>query len=189
MLSYLYREIFNYTNKELLMSFEALWLSARLNHEILNISLESIASAMGLSIGMVVATAENENWTQWLPEDDTEFHLDEDADLHEGDNLFTLRANQFTETGRKRLQVYQVAKQLMLMGLYTKLEVNLITKANEAVESIDSTEIKEIQALASVLQTLTKDLSTLQQSLTLGTDNESGLPQLIIRDLSGATTT
>jgi hypothetical protein len=168
------------------MAFEALWMSARLNYEVLNISMEEIAESMGLSVAMVIAKADIENWKQWFPEDDkSEFELNEDDDLLEGENMFMLQANQYTEKSRKRLQVYQIAKQLMLMGLYTKLEVNLITKANEAVELINPEDTKEIQALSTVLQSLTKDLGQLSQSMTLGTDNESGLPQLIIRDLSG----
>jgi hypothetical protein len=167
------------------MSFEAQWLSARLNYEILNISIESIAKSMNLRIVDIQAEADENNWNQWFPEDESEFDLDPGSELNEGENLFEIKANQFTDTGKKRLEVYQVAKQLMLMSLYTKLEVNLISKANEAAELLDVNNINDIATLSGVLNSLTKDLSKLAQSMTLGQDDK-GLPQLIIRDLSGA---
>ncbi len=168
------------------MAFESLWMSARLDFEVLNVSLEEISKTMGLSLEMVKKEAEQKGWKQWFPEEVSEFHLNENDDLHDGDNLFELKANQFTSSGRKRLQVYQVAKQLLLAGSYARLESALIEKANEAINIVDPEDIKDIQALSSVLQSLTKDLHSLSQSMTLGTDSDSGLPQLIIRDLSGA---
>ena len=169
------------------MAFEAEWLSARLNYEILNVSIPAIANTMGLTLEMVTTKADAEEWHQWFPEDEDEFHLDEDLDINEGENLFELKANQFTSSGKKRLQVYQIAKQLHLMGLYTKLEVNLLDKANSAVHEIEPAQIEAIAQLSTVLQNLTKDLSKMAQSMTLSSD-ENGLPQLIIRDLSGSPT-
>ena len=171
------------------MAFESLWVSAKLDFEILNIPISNIANSMGLTEAMVQQEAKAKNWRQWFPIDEdkeNEFQLDEDADLHEGDNVFELRANNFTSEGRKRLQVYQVAKQMHLMGQYTRLEASLIEKANEAINLVDPEHVGDIQTLSGVLQSLTKDLNQLQQSLTLGTDADSGLPQLIIRDLSNS---
>ena len=167
------------------MSFEAQWLSSRLNYEILNIPLVSIAKMMRLRTKDVEAEAEENDWKQWFPADESEFDLNPDSELNEGENLFELKANQYTAEGKKRLEVYQVAKQLMLMSLYTKLEVNIIKKANEAAESTEITSVGDISSLSGILSSLTKDLSKLSQSMTLGQD-DNGLPQLIIRDLSGA---
>ena len=167
------------------MSFEAQWLSARLNFEILNISVDAIANTMGLETKHVEEQMQEQSWKQWFPATDSEFDLDPDSDINEGENLFELKANQYTAEGRKRLQVYQIAKQLHLMSLYTRLEVSLIEKANEAIDIVDAANISAISTLSGVLQSLTRDLNQLSQSMTLGTDSESGLPQLIIRDLSG----
>ena len=165
------------------MAFEATWLAARLDYEILNIPLEQIADTLGLTPGMLQEIHDEQGWKQWFPSEETEFTLDPDSDLNEGDNLFELRANQFTAEGQKRLHVYQLAKQMHLAGMYTKLEASLVEKATEAIEEVDSNEIGDIQTLASILQSLTRDLKQLSQSMTLSQD-ENGLPQLIIRDLS-----
>jgi len=167
-------------------NFDAQWISARLNYEILNIPLESIANSMNLRLIDVRAEAEENDWKQWFPETESDLDLDPDSELNEGENLFELKANQYTEAGRKRLEVYSVAKQLALMNLYTRLEVNIVAKANEAIELTDPKNVKDLSILSGVLTSMTKDLEKLSQSMTLGQDESTGMPQLIIRDLSGS---
>jgi len=168
------------------MAFEGMFLKCRLDYEILNISVEELAASTGLTEQMLEDRIDREGWLQWFPQEDEdrEFHLDPNSELTEGENMFELKASQFTQKGRTRLQVYQIAKQMRLVGMYTQLEMNLIEQANEAILLVNPEDAKSIQALAGVLQNLTKDISQLNQSLTLGQDS-NGLPQLVIRDLSG----
>jgi hypothetical protein len=77
-----------------------------------------------------------------------------------------------------------MAKQLALVELYADLETKLLAKARSAIEAVDEESVRDIATLSGVFQALTKDIQGLNSAISMGKD-ESGLPTVIIRDLSG----
>ena len=164
----------------------------RLTYEILNISLEEIADSMGLTLQMIQNISEKQKWQQWFPDDDCSiFSLDndttlnEDEELLEGEDIFSVRADQFLDKNRKRLQVFNMAKELAMAEQYANLEVSLIEKAREAISLLNAEDIKELKDLSGIFKDLAKQLQQMGSSITMGQDEATGLPTVIIKDLSG----
>jgi hypothetical protein len=160
----------------------------RLSYEILGVPLKDLADTLGLPLSMMEKIAKEQEWQQWFSEDDSSsFSLvegTEGEELLEGEDIFTVRADQFLDKNRKRLQVFNMAKQLALVELYADLETKLLAKARSAIEAVDEESVRDIATLSGVFQALTKDIQGLNSAISMGKD-ESGLPTVIIRDLSG----
>lgn len=166
---------------------------ARLQYEILNVPLSQLASDANIPVGLLEQEAKASNWKQWWPEEDTVVWLEkqrkialESEEAHTANSeeeMLSQQSEEYIERTRKRLQVYSLAKEIYLAQKYLKLEAALIKKAHDILEecqTIDPAGIKQLSALY-------KDMvskSPMSTLLSVSAD-ESGIPNLIIRDLSG----
>lgn len=164
---------------------DKMFIVPKLSYEILNIPLEAIAANLGLTTDMLEKVARDQSWVQWFPEDSQSIYLEEDADMLEGEDIFTVKADQYLDRNRKRLQVYNMAKSVVLAELYAGLEVDLIHAAKTAINELDPENVKGLKDLSGVFKDLTKDIQGLSSSIQLARD-EQGLPTVILRDLSGS---
>ncbi|MCK9408277.1 MAG: hypothetical protein M0R68_04005 [Bacteroidetes bacterium] len=153
----------------------------RLQYEILNVSVESLARSAGIPQDLIQREIDKGRWTVlWPDENEPKLVVEEDEDL------FTVSTNQYIDKTRRRLQAYSYAKEILLATRYLELESNLIKKANQVLENlttVDMTAASGLKTLSSLYRDLSKGLSSVS-SLSLGTDEE-GLPTVIIKDLSG----
>lgn len=163
------------------------FIGPRLSYEILNIPLSALATNLGLTLSMLEKIAKDNGWSQWFPDPDAQIYLDPDSNIGEfdGEDIFTVAADQYLDRNRKRLQVYAMAKNLATAELYADLEINLIDKARTAVMDIDVEDIKSLKDLSNVFKDLSKDLQNAGNAVSFATD-QAGLPTVIIRDLSGS---
>jgi len=162
----------------------------RLQYEILNRTAADIASDTHLPISIIESTIASEGWKQWWPESSIQEQLaisrtlaNIDPDLHISDEeIFVSQADQYLERSRKRLQVYSLAKETYLAQKYMQLEVALIDKAIAAIEELPPAAVQGIKLMSA----LYKDLQTKgSAALLTAAIDESGLPTVIVRDLSG----
>jgi hypothetical protein len=161
----------------------------RLQYEILNISAAQMAKETDIPESLIQETIEEEGWQQWWPEEPpVEIFKKQaaqaslvDDDLSDSD-LLSQQSEDYIDRSRKRLQVYQLAKEIYLATKYLQLESALIGKAHEILEqceTLDATAIKQLSALY-------KDMKHHGvNSLLQAAVDDSGLPSLIVRDLSG----
>ena len=169
---------------------DSLFIIPKLSYEILNTSIKSIASSLGLTEAMVQKHADDNDWVQWFPSEATDsISLDideqsEEADLLEGEDIFTVRADQFLDKNRKRLQVFSMAKELAMAEHYAGFEASLIDKAKSAVMEIEISDVKALKDLSTVFKDLAKDLQG-TTAVSFAQD-QGGLPTVIVRDLSGS---
>ena len=164
---------------------DRIFIVPKLSYEILNVPLDAIAANLGLTTGMLEKIAKEQHWVQWFPEEEPTFQLAENADLLEGEDIFTVKADQYLDKNRKRLQVYNMAKSVAITELYTDLEISLINAARESVAGLDPEDTKGLKNISTVFKDLTKELQGLSSSIQLARD-EQGLPTVILRDLSGS---
>jgi len=161
----------------------------RLSYEILNSSIGTIADMLGLTPKMVQDYADKYNWTQWFPneeEDAFSTNISEDEqDLLDGEDIFTVRADQFMDKNRKRLQVFTLAKELALAELYADLEISIVNKAREAISCVNEEDPQSMKIVSDIFKNMSKDLQKNAGAVSF-TQDGSGLPTVIIRDLSGS---
>jgi len=161
----------------------------KLQYEILNISAAQMARDTEMPESLIQDTIDAEGWQQWWPEEpQVELFKKQaeqaslvDDDLSDGD-ILAQQSEEYVERVRKRLQVYQLAKEVYLATKYLQLESALIGKAHdilETCETLDASAIKQLSALY-------KDMKHHGvNSLLQAAVDDSGLPSLIVRDLSG----
>ncbi len=172
--------------------FDTRYVIPKLTYEILNVSIAEIADIMGLTTGMVQDIADAQNWTRWFTDDidsASDFNsstsiLKHEEELLEGEDLFTVRADQFLDKNRKRLQVFNMAKEIALAEHYAEFEVSIISKAREAIDDLEVKNVSDLKNLSSIYKDLAKSLQGVNNAVSF-TQDEGGLPTVIIRDLSG----
>lgn len=171
--------------KENIMSID--YVVPRLCYEILNISLEDIAERLGLTLGMVQNIAERQRWTPWYPEEleQQSISLVDELELDDHEDPFTIKVDQFLDSTKKRLSVFNMAKELALVEQYAALEVSLIQKARTAIENIDPTDIRSLKDATTIYRDLAKNMASAVGAVSFAQD-DNGLPTVVIRDLSGS---
>ena len=161
----------------------------KLQYEILNVPLEQIDAAAGLPIGAMAYEAKRLGWKQLWPDQPslaTPASLTNQDDANEA---LALESEQFIDNARKRLRVYTLAKEILLAQRYLELECGIIRCAKNILENAEvdpscmpASAIKQMSAMLKDLQ-YGSNLANLA-SMSIAQD-ENGLPQVIIRDLSG----
>lgn len=153
----------------------------RLQYEILNVSVESIAKQLGLPPEVVAIEIEREGWKPLWPNDD-----ETPLEVGEGEDAFELAIDKYISRARKRLMAYALAKEMLLAQKYLQLELGIVDTALQTLKSIDSSSVSAIKTLASLYRDMCKNSlsSTSNLSMQTGLD-EQGLPTVIIKDLSG----
>jgi hypothetical protein len=155
----------------------------RLAYEILGISAEDIAEQLGLVPRMVYEMIDKYNWKPWFPKSASDFFLVDANDLEEGEDLLSVRIDQYSDQARKRLEVYTLAKELALAHKYLSLELSIMQKTADAIAEIDIRNTASLKLLSSIYTDMTKKHQS-GTSLLINND-ENGLPQVVIKDLSG----
>jgi hypothetical protein len=161
----------------------------RLQYEILNVPIEQLAveATEGVENTLLVTKyrekIESFGWKQWWPEADlivTQEDVDAAAD---GDDAMAQQAELFLERSKRRLSVYNVAKEIMLTQKYLALESALVDSATKLITG-STLEAKDVRALSALYKDLTaKSVTSALAAVSFGTD-ETGLPTVIMRDLS-----
>lgn len=162
----------------------------KLQYEILNTTAAQMAKDTNLPEDLIQETIDAEGWVHWWPEEPVVEIFKKQAEMAllvnddvSSEELLSQQAEEYVERARKRLQVYALAKEIYLATKYLQLESALINKAHgilEDCETLDASAIKQLSALY-------KDMKQhgISSMLTAAVD-DSGLPSLIIRDLSGS---
>jgi hypothetical protein len=165
-----------------------IYLIPKLCYEILNKPLASIADDLGLPVSMVEKEACDGNWFQWFPdtESDHKALTEREQDELEGTDLFTLRAEQYIERNRKRIQLFTLAKDVVMLEKYADIELNLLVQTREALNSLDTETTNSLKTISSIYKDMIKQITTSNTALSMGKDEQTGLPTVIIRDLSGS---
>jgi len=154
--------------------------SLRLQYEILNRSLESLASELNIPLLAIEQEASNNKWVQWFPGGD--LVVDPASNLSVED--MEEECEEFVTKSKQRLAIYNIAKELLLAQKYLALEVKIIDEANNILDSSEL-DAKTIKALSSLYVDMTKtSVSNALASMSFGMD-DSGLPTVIVKDLSG----
>lgn len=156
----------------------------RLQFEVLCIPLDVLARQLGLPFELLQQEAEEKGWRQLWDEDDREPVI-----IEEGEDGFSLVVDDYTDRTRKKLVAFSLAKEVLLSQKYLELEVGIITKAKLILDSIDqdNNSVAAVKALASLYKDMTKNsLSSGYNpaAISIGQD-ETGLPTVIVRDLTG----
>ena len=161
----------------------------KLSYEILNTPIEELADNLGLSPNMLQDVIDKHGWVRRFPESNaiplSPGYAPEGEEVLEGEDIFTVKADQFIDFTKKRLQLFNIAKTLALTESYARLEFSLIDKVQKSVDEIPVVDNTGISKLAAAFRTLVKDLSGLTSAVSFVQD-ESGLPTVILRDLSGS---
>ena len=151
----------------------------KLQYEVLNVSAEAIAHATGLPVDVIEAEIARKGWTRMWPDEDEPALL-----AAEGEDAFKLQSDAFIEKTRKRLFAYSLAKEILLATRYLELEAGIIAKANECLMYIDpQSGASAVKALSALWKDMAKSAAA-ASAFSIGQD-ESGMPTVIIKDLSG----
>jgi hypothetical protein len=153
----------------------------RLQYEILNVPLATIAQRARIPLDLLQREATNKSWKPlWSEEDSLPLEIEE------GDDEFELKSNAFIEQTRRKLQAYSLAKDLLLAQKYLDVEVGILNKAKEIIDTMESPSASCVRTLASLYKDMSKGLLSAggAASVSVGID-ENGLPTAIIRDLTG----
>lgn len=155
----------------------------RLQYEILNKSFESLAIDNGLPVSILKQEADEHNWKQFWPEPDLLLMPDVDRD-----ERLTAQSEAFIDRSKRRLAAYNVAKEVYLAQKYFELESGILDAALTALQldaEMRPSDIKELSALYRDL--MANSIAGALSSMSFGED-DTGLPTVIIKDLSGTTT-
>ncbi len=160
----------------------------KLQYEILNVSLETLADNLNLPLAILKTEAECNNWKQWWPSEGPLESLKalNDEDISEDPaEILELQSEQYLASTRKRLIVYSLAKEIFLAKKYASLESALLDKAKDILGEVKTLEPNAVKIIAGIYKDLTaKSYTTALRSMSLDPD-DNGLPTVIIRDLSG----
>ena len=151
----------------------------KLQYEVLNVSAESIATATGLPVDVIEDEIARKGWTRMWPDEDEPALL-----TAEGEDAFKLQSDAYIEKTRKRLFAYSLAKEILLATRYLELEAGIISKANECLMFIDPhSGASAVKALSALWKDMQKSAAA-ASAFSIGQD-ESGMPMVVIKDLSG----
>ena len=161
----------------------------RLQYEILNVPIETIASQAAVNVNILKEIASREKWVQkWpdadelpTPPDSTDPENLSNEDLFNDDPLMT-KGDEYIDRTKKRLAAYLAAKDVLLAQRYFETEVAAINRTVRAL-NYENLRPEDIKHLVNSYNILVKNTS-LGKALQLATDEEGGLPTLVLRDLS-----
>lgn len=171
----------------------------RLQYSILNRPLAEIAAEIPVPLHILEIEVTRDNWIQWWPDSSSFLQVSSspqpvttddinpiDESLDPPTLLTTLEegAQIYTQEAKIRLQVFQMAKELYFSHKYASLEASLITKANIIIDN--AVDVTNLKALSTIFKDMTANSLARggSSSYQLGVD-DSGMPTVIIRDLSG----
>jgi len=157
----------------------------KLQYEILNKSVEHLAAENDIPINMLRTEIERLGWTQWWPESDLILYPDTDKD-----EQLQAQSETFIERTKRRLAVYNLAKEMYLAQKYLELETQIIDTALKSLIRANEVNINmdagAITALSNLYKNMTsKSIASALSTISFGED-EGGLPTVIIKDLSGS---
>lgn len=155
----------------------------RLQYEILNVPLATLAKAAQVPLRLLEQEASQFGWKQLWPDSD-----DVVLEFEEGEDRFSISSDAYIEKAKKRLTAFSLARETALSMRYLELEASIIDKAQEVLDNIPVGQASA--SVAKVLASLYRDMS--KNLISAGANNSStldidggGIPTLIVRDLSG----
>lgn len=184
----------------------------KLQYEILNTPLEVLADVAGISVDSIAYEAKRSKWTQRWPEappisasqtslssietvrtdsDPNSLTNDDIIDVETSSGQFDLLdADEFIEgemdafiaSTQRRLKVFILAKDAYLITKYAELESSLITRIQDIVD--DTKDPAMLHKLASAFTRMLEFTSGTAKDVKR--DQETGLPLVVMRDLSGS---
>lgn len=152
----------------------------KLQYEILNKSVEQLATENEVPTEMLRKEITKLGWTQWWPEADLILcpEVEQDAKLQ-------TQSEAFIERSKRRLAVYNLAKEMHMAQKYMELENQIIDTAVETLIRTPTMDATSIASLSNLYKNMTaKSIASALSSISFGED-EGGLPTVIIKDLSG----
>lgn len=154
----------------------------RLQYEILNTPIEQLAAENSLPVNMLQEEVAKQNWNAWWPEPDLVLTPEVD-----GSEILLAQSEVFLDRIKRRLAVYNVAKEVLLSQKYYELENKILDTAIDTLAAASDLRAGDIHALGMLYKNLmSKSVSNTLVDMTFGEDT-GGLPTVIIRDLSGRT--
>jgi hypothetical protein len=159
-------------------------LHIKLCYEILNIPVKDLANQLGLAPYMINDMVAAGGWKRWFPTDECDFFLVEEKDINEGEDLFTVKIERYSEYANQKLKVFEIAKKLALAPKILDIEMSMLDKMKEAIEEVNHKDTRALKDLSSSYTNLVaKGAGT---SVGISQDPETGLPTVVIKDLSGS---
>ena len=164
----------------------------RLQHEILNYSIAQLAAFNNIPIHMLQAEADKGSWKQWWPESDLVIgppsaggSISEPEVEADVDGSFIGQSELFLDRSKRRLAVYNVAKEMLMAQKYFELEAGIVDAALKVLETTEVHEAATVHTLGHLLKNLmSNSVANAMVNMNFGVD-DGGLPTVIIRDLSG----
>ena len=152
----------------------------RLQYEILNRPLEHLALENNVPLEMLVEEVADHNWKRWWPEPDLIVTPDIDKD-----ELLLAQSEAFLDRAKRRLAVYNTAKEMLLAQKYYELEDKILSAALRILDSADDMDGSSVLALGVLYKNLmSQSVSRAVIDMSFGVD-DGGLPTVIVKDLSG----
>lgn len=150
----------------------------KLQYEILNSPLSLLAEENNIPEDILAIDART--WVRWWPKD---AFLDlTGIPVTDRDQAI----EQYESQIRQRLQIFSLAKELLLTQKYAKFEFSLVEAAQATLGQIEILDVgpQALNLLANTYRTLKEQsISKALQAISLSQD-ESGIPTVIIKDLS-----
>lgn len=152
----------------------------RLQFEILNKSIPQLARENNLPVSMLEEEIADQGWKQWWPEPDLVLCPDVDKD-----EILQAQSETYLDRAKRRLAVYNVAKEVLLAQKYFDLEDKIIDSALAVLELAADMEASDVQSLGALYKNLmSRSVSNALVGMSFGED-EGGMPTVIVKDLSG----
>lgn len=171
----------------------------RMQYEILNVPVNKLAEASGISAAMIQNEIDSAGWKQIWPNEPSLANPDslqnsyrpvitDSSEIDETEDHFLSSSADLIERSRRRLQVYSLAKETMLATRYLELENGIISAAIAFLNNIQVSKgqatASDLKDLAQVFKAITNGSTLSSGSIQFGTD-DNGLPTVIYKDLSG----
>jgi len=158
----------------------------KLQYEILNKTAKELADDCGLPEDAIQDAVDEGKWKQWWPASiDAEIVAKNALKVEDKDELLVLQSEQFLDRAKRRLAVYTLAKEIYLAQKYMKLESAIVDKAYSIVENIGESDTKAVKELSALYKDMTAKSPISALAALSFCEDEGGMPQVIIRDLSG----
>jgi len=159
----------------------------RLQYEILNVSIESIARRSNLNPELLKALAIEEEWEhKWIDPDDPEPESDLNPDSDFPEDELTIKSEEFIERSKKRLAAYTIAKNVLMTQQYLELELSLVRKTIEHLENMPAITSKDLQSISHVYRNLLNGTPIMDILAMRDKQEDGGIPLLVVKDLAGA---
>lgn len=163
----------------------------KLQYEILNTPFSQLAVMSGISEDMIKDEATKAGWKQHWPDEPAAIipaaiNNVDDPDQPVDDYFMSSTADCIDKC-RRRLQIYTLAKDSLLAMKYLELEFDIVSKASELITEVHDNKkltASDLKCLSSLYKDMSSNTNLTSSSVSLGID-DSGLPTLVFKDLSG----